>query len=266
MIWFGGFRGLGTLYWENLEGLRTSAAICGARDPASARALLARHGVTHVAVFGWDPGLEQLELSAQADPEQGGGVGAGRAAFVSEMCTHQPRDVPPWLVPLPYQPPRVAGFAHPVVQLYEVVDDLSPPLALLRRARYYQTVEDPRMEQALTASLELGPTVAALAMMAQLQHARGDRASFAATIQRLRAALAQPGAVELGDRIEAAIVLALAGEGQEAARQLRMVLEPQLRRVSPERLSLLVELSRQVGLDSLHPDAISLASRLLPGS
>jgi hypothetical protein len=33
MIWFGGFRGIGTLYWENREGLRASAQICAARDP-----------------------------------------------------------------------------------------------------------------------------------------------------------------------------------------------------------------------------------------
>lgn len=270
MTWFGGFRGLGTLYWENLEGLRASAQICSAPDPDSARALLARHGVTHVAVFGWDQGLEQLELAAHAVRNSTKRNGARGSGPLQEMCTHQPRELPPWLVPLPYVPPRVAGFSHPVVQIYEVVDDLPPQILLLRQARYHQAVEDDRMQEALDRSLELGPSVPGLAMMAQLQHARGDRSSFQATIAQLRAELTGAESIELGDRIEAAIALVLAGDGQEASSQLAVVLdqadERQLRRVSPERISLLVDLSRQVGLDRGRPEAIALALRLLRGT
>ena len=71
-----------------------------------------------------------------------------------------------WLVPLPYVPPRVAGYNHPVVQILEIVDDFPPEVALARRARYHQALADPRMEGTLVRALESVPSVAGLAMMA----------------------------------------------------------------------------------------------------
>ena len=57
MVWFGGFQGVGSLYWENLDGLRAANAIYSAPDPDSARALPARRGVTHLAFVAWNAGL-----------------------------------------------------------------------------------------------------------------------------------------------------------------------------------------------------------------
>ena len=71
-----------------------------------------------------------------------------------------------WLVPLPYVPPRVAGYNYPVVQILEIVDDFPPEVALARRARYHQALADPRMEGTLVRALETVPSVAGLAMMA----------------------------------------------------------------------------------------------------
>jgi hypothetical protein len=266
MIWFGGFRGLGTLYWENLEGLRASAEICGATDDASARALLARHGVTHVAAYAWDGGLEQLQLSIDAAPGAPGWP-RGSSGGIQGMCLHEPRDLPPWLEPLPYVPPTVAGYVHPVVRLFEVVDEPPPEVGLVRLARYYQALKDPRMEEALARSLELRPSVAGLAMAAQLRSARGDRAGADVTIDGLRGALLGAEPVEPADRLEAAIALALGRDGAGAAGQLEMALskadEQALRRMPPERLSILIDLSRQMGLDRLHPGPIATAVELL---
>jgi hypothetical protein len=265
MIWFGGFRGLGTLYWENLEGLEASAEICGAPDAASARAALARHGVTHIAAYGWDGGLEQLRASLEdagspADWPQPAGP-------LQPMCAHQPGEPPPWLVPLPYAPPRVSGYEHPVVRLFEVADSVSPEVAQLRLARYYQAVEDRRMREALDRSLDFGPTVGGLAMLAQLQSVGGEEEAFRATVARLRTELDRTTGVDPGDRIEAAVALALARDGEGAARQLSAALaaadEGVLRRLPPQRLSLVVDLSRQLGLDRDHPGAVAAAGRLL---
>ena len=71
--------------------------------------------------------------------------------------------------PLPYVPPRVAGYNHPVVQILEIVDDFPPEVALARRARYHQALADPRMEGTLVRALESVPSVAGLAMMALAQ-------------------------------------------------------------------------------------------------
>ena len=270
MIWFGGFRGIGTLYWENLDGLRASRAIYAATDPDSTRALLDRYGVTHVVFYGWDGGLEQLRLAATAAGLNPGDTRGLLDVLEQGTRTNQFEALPPWLVPLPYVPPTVAGYAHPVVKVFEVVDDVPPQLAQVRLARFYQAFGDQRMEPTLTRALELGPSVAGLAMMAQLQHVREERAAFEVTIGRLAAELERGEAVELGDRIEAAIALGLTGDGAAMGRQLELALtqadEKRLRRLSPDRLALLVDLSRRVGLDQAHPDAIARVVRLLPPS
>ena len=152
------------------------------------------------------------------------------------------------------------------MRLFEVVDSMPPEIALVRLARYYQAIEDRRMESALESSLAVGPSVPGLAMLAQLQNAGGEREAFLTTVERLRAALAGSAAADPGDRIEAALALALARDGQGAARQLDAALEAAddraLRRLSPERLRLVVDLARQLGLDRRHPERLAAAARL----
>jgi hypothetical protein len=267
MIWFGGFRGIGTLYWENLDGLRASRVIYGATDPDSLRALLARHGVTHVAFYGWDGGLEQLRLAATATGLNPGDT-RGLLDRLEEGTRRNDFDaLPPWLVPLPYVPPTVAGYAHPVVKVFEVADGVSPEVALVRLARLYQLFGDQRMEPTLARALETGPSVAGLAMMAQLQHVRGERAAFASAVAGLRGELERSPAVELGDRLEAAMVLGLAGDGPAVARQVDLALaqadERQLRRLSRDRVELLLELAGRLGLEAAHARAVALARGLL---
>src|SRR5205807_1843608 len=49
--YFGRFKTLGALYWENVNGLAAAAAIFSARTDDEARALMRSRGVTHVALF-----------------------------------------------------------------------------------------------------------------------------------------------------------------------------------------------------------------------
>ena len=267
MIWFGGFRGLGTLYWENLDGLRVSQAIYGAPDADSARALLARYGVTHVVFYGWDGGLEQLEGSAREADGEGASSESFLGAIERALRAGQPVSLPPWLTPLPYVPPTVAGYHHPVAQILEV-GDLPPEIALARLAQFHKAMEDgPGVEESLARSLAIGPSVPALAMMAEIQRLKGERPAFLATLDLLRAELSRSPALDLGDRVDAAIALGLGGDGQGVSIQLSAALaqadDRQLRRLAPERLSLMIDLSRQLGLDGAYPDAIALAERVL---
>ncbi|MCE9613756.1 MAG: hypothetical protein K8T26_05735 [Lentisphaerae bacterium] len=50
---FGGFRTVGTFYWENVGGLETAARMLTARTDAEALALMRAHGVTHVVLMPW---------------------------------------------------------------------------------------------------------------------------------------------------------------------------------------------------------------------
>jgi hypothetical protein len=267
LAWFGGLEGIGTLYWENLDGLRASRWIFGAVDPDSALARLQRHGVTHVVFFGWEGGVEQLRLSAaEAGVESGGTPGLLDLVDLQSRANDY-GSLPPWLVPLPYVPPTVAGYAHPVAKVFEVVPGLPPEVALVRVARMHQLFGDPRMEATLLRALDTGPSVGGLAMLAQLQHVREEREAFALTVARLRVELERTEPVDLGDRLEAVIVLGLAGDARGAARELERSLagadEARLRRLSRDRVELLVQLGRQSGLDRTYPQQVALAERLL---
>ena len=52
MMYFGGLKGIGTLYWENLVGLKSAAALYAANTDEEARQAILRHGVTYM-VFLW---------------------------------------------------------------------------------------------------------------------------------------------------------------------------------------------------------------------
>jgi hypothetical protein len=81
LIWFGGFRGLGTLYWENEEGLRAWEAVVAEPTGAGLRERLARLGVTHVLVPTWEP------LAPATSPR----------GFLARALAGEER--PSWLVP-----------------------------------------------------------------------------------------------------------------------------------------------------------------------
>lgn len=88
LIYFGGFQGIGTLYWENADGLRAAAAIFAAPTAEEARSLIDRHGVTHVVLPAWEP-----------VPFDSGPAAAG---YLTNLpATH----VPEWLAPMPYKAP-----------------------------------------------------------------------------------------------------------------------------------------------------------------
>ncbi len=102
MIWFGGFRGLGTLYWENREGLRAWEAIASAPTEAETRGLLASRGVTHVLVPSWEPiGFAGSPPGFLAGAVAGGGH-------------------PAWLVPLPFPDADAPAFRGLTVRVFRV--------------------------------------------------------------------------------------------------------------------------------------------------
>jgi hypothetical protein len=52
LMYFGGMKGLGTLYWENLEGLRSNAELYASDNEVQAREVVKTHGISHI-VFLW---------------------------------------------------------------------------------------------------------------------------------------------------------------------------------------------------------------------
>ncbi len=272
LTYFGGFPGVGTLYWENLEGLRAAAAIYTAPTADSLRTLLRERGVTHLVLFPWDQGLELLR-AARADalggPQEPAGFLPTLTGTLRGSAEAQP--TPGWLVPLPYPPPAIAALGHPSAIILEVVPDQDPEVGLVALARYYQAIRSPdRIESSLSASLGVRPTVPAWALLAQMHAARGEVELFAGALRSLRLAVANTSSLEVGDRVDAAVAFAIGRDGEAAAEQLDRALQEaddrQLRRLSEDQLAFLVRLSRQLGIDRSHGEMVAAAESLLPAA
>lgn len=115
--YYGDIRTIGTLYWENSAGLKAAAAIFSACRDRDIAALLRARRITHIAVIPRDP---VYLYYARIHPEA---VDAeARKSFGYRLIKHE---TPPWLQPLPYNPPAELQPLRYPVSLYRVA--LPPP-------------------------------------------------------------------------------------------------------------------------------------------
>jgi hypothetical protein len=107
LMYYGGVNGIGTLYWENLLGLKATAGIYAAQTDTEAKELCTKHQATHLLIFKADSfALEYTRLHRGLP------------------LTSQPYDAggtpPNWLKPLRYPPPPAQFGSH---WLFEIVND-----------------------------------------------------------------------------------------------------------------------------------------------
>lgn len=97
--YYGRFQTLGTLYWENNEGLKAAAAIFSAESDDDARLLLAKHGVTHIAMITQENFLQEyFELS---HPDVSSEL--VKKTFGYRLLIE--KRIPVWLETIPYKMP-----------------------------------------------------------------------------------------------------------------------------------------------------------------
>jgi tetratricopeptide (TPR) repeat protein len=130
LAFFGDTQGVGTLYWENLAGLKTAGAIYGAKNEADALALCREHAVTHIVIFSWDAFAQPY-----ARLHHGRAVDASTEdCFVSALL--DTRTLPAWLRPLPYvMLPQLAQAGH-WARIFEVHPEQSPAEAFFYLGQY----------------------------------------------------------------------------------------------------------------------------------
>lgn len=114
LMYYGGARGLGSLYWENAAGLKTSAAIYGARTDEEALSQIRRHGVTHLVMFSKNLFATPYTRLAQGltpdrQPEE---------RFVLRAL--RTGELPPWARPSMYPVPPGLEILGDWVQVWEV--------------------------------------------------------------------------------------------------------------------------------------------------
>ena len=264
LIYYGGMKGLGTLYWENREGLEHTAEIFAAESADQARELFRRYGVTHIVLVSWSLftddyvrlylGLSPLEPL----PEN---------AFILRLL--HGGGSPPWLRLIPYRLPDNEVLNGQTVLVFEVVPDQSPEVMAVRTTDCLMAVKRLTLAMRMEPVLERFPhSLAALTMLAYLQAESGEADRFATTLQRVIAGLPQAGDLELEDRIRLAVVLAMGGRTEMAGEQARRCLagldDRRLRRLTPDTLRDFLILAKRFELKIADPQLGRLAIELLP--
>lgn len=239
LIYFGGFDGIGTLYWENLHGLRAARDFYGAASAAQAQAMAKAKGITHLVIFPWQPFAGEFARLAQGrrPPAEAPGY-----AFVRELLKAQ--EAPPWLRPIAYPTPAYEQL-KPLgpVRIFEIVPEQSAAEVLLRTAQYRLALGDRPFaaQEARRAERTDFDYLPAHIFLARLAHGQGAISEFRQELVSVRRLLPQSEAsLALEDRVDLLMVLLLADDDVGSARQLSLCLtqasDGQLRRLRPDAL------------------------------
>lgn len=120
VAFYSGAEVLGTLYWENKNGLKAAAEIFASRSEDDTKKLIEKKGITHILLFSWDEfTVEYAKLLADA---KGQSIDEDQL-FVKKLIS---QETPPrWLKPLYYPIPEAFDLKDQKVMLYQVVPDQS---------------------------------------------------------------------------------------------------------------------------------------------
>lgn len=122
--YYGRFKTLGTLYWENTAGLKTAASILAARTADEAAQLIKKHGVTHIAVLSEEHFIDSYYKLLHP----GAPIEEIRKCFGLQLLVD--RVVPTWLQMIPYKIPDDLGALKVSVMLFKVAFQQTPADAL----------------------------------------------------------------------------------------------------------------------------------------
>ena len=181
---FGGFKTIGTLYWENVDGLKSAANALNAQSEDEALALLQKHGVTHVSLMPWENFIEPYFKIIYPNPVPGKSVENSwgqRALFRKEF--------PRWARPIPYPPNFLTNALNQKVVLLEIVPNQTPEEFDFHLARFQRISEGNPVaaEILLKGVLERAPDAGAVRL--ELAELYCDQGRFGEARDQILAAL-----------------------------------------------------------------------------
>lgn len=255
----GGLRGLGTANWENRAGLTATVRIVTATTADQALELIHEHGITHLILPSWDSDLDEFVRWTLPNPND---------SFLSALHHWA---LPPWLKPVPYKLPSVAGFEDRSVVILEVTEDSNRALAFSRLAEYFVETKQPGMFAPAAEALRRYPTdLGALVALAEIEKAQGDTAVFSKTFAGLLSSLSSgfDRMLVWDRRVSLAVVLAQANREDLSKEQLRHCMktinETRIRSLTTLSLFRLLTLSKAYEINLPDPKLRELALKLLP--
>lgn len=126
LAYFGGLHTLGTLYWENQEGLRRAAEIFAAPDETQTRTLLERATVSHIVLPTWDTYSTPVAYAALL-VKAGLRASSAGSPYLEEVL--RGRSQPAWLRPVAYSIPEAFGMPQERIRIFEVRPGQTPAQA-----------------------------------------------------------------------------------------------------------------------------------------
>jgi hypothetical protein len=141
----GGFRTVGTLYWENVAGLKKSAETLNAQSDPEALALIQKLGVTHVSMMSWENFIEPFFgiLYPERRPDKSYAASFGKRALFDNT-------IPAWSRPLVFPPNDLTGGLQQKVLMLRVAPEQSLYEAKYHLARFVQLVEGNPVQAEIT--------------------------------------------------------------------------------------------------------------------
>jgi hypothetical protein len=254
--YFGRFKTLGTLYWENADGLGAAAAIYSARTDDEARRQLSAHGVTHIAMIGGGEYL--LSYLVYAHP------GAQRDELARTFGARlQARDIPPrWLRPVPL---RARAGSQPIgltARILQVVPEQTEFEALWADAVTRAAAgEETMAAQEFRTAIALAPAAQRAELMEQAATAAYRWHAHRLALDFFGATASHE--VSRSARVAAAWILAVSADDSVRNGNAAMDIIRPLALASPNDPAILDVVAAALAETGHFPDAISVVERVV---
>jgi hypothetical protein len=219
LIFHGGVKGLGTLYWENAEGLKNASALFAASSPEAAEALARKLGVTHIVLYSWDA-FDIVQAKLYRGLSESAPIPAD--LFIANLLA---APVPPsWLRAIPFKLPAHPELEGQQVRIWEVVPSQTATQAAAHAAGYYLELGRPEIAERLVPMLA-GNDLLSSAIRGAIALRRQDAAVFSSALEQVVARLPEVETLSLEDRLAVVLVLAVTSRTDLARTQLAAALK-----------------------------------------
>jgi len=261
LYYYGGLRGLGTVERGNRDGFGAAVRIASATTMEEAQELIRQREVAYIVIPSWNFSLDEYARI---------GLGQVEGSFI-HLLHHWA--LPPWLRPVPYQLPNMAGLEGQSVTIFEVVDPQDDSVAFSRIADYFIEMGQLDLAASVGQGLRRFPAdLGALVARLDVEVAVGDTAGYSQTFESLMTGLSKKADRFLpwDRRVSLAVMLARGKRVDLAREQMRRCLaeidETKLRSLTTGSLYRLQVLTKAFGLEIADRRLRELALDLLPPS
>ncbi len=131
----GGFQAVGTLYWENVDGLKNAAKALNAQSDDEALAKINELGVTHISLMPWENFIQPYFniLNSKSNEGQSFDKSFGKRALFDRV-------IPRWTRPLIYPPNGLTQSLQQSVLLLQFAPNQNADEAQFQLGRFVQQV------------------------------------------------------------------------------------------------------------------------------